>query len=183
VSRKLAARLPTRAEALPVFSIFVFLIYSWALYRMFWYMPSWLEYLSIGSILIIAAYTLGFALIESVVMMGAALFLCLIFPARLFRQQFVAQGSALALALGAGAYLVQRQVSMIYDWKVWQVYAGIGAVLAAMIILILVTAWLFRRFSRLPHLLCAFAERMTIFAVLYIPLGVIGLVVVIIRNL
>ncbi len=183
VTSWLASRRPSRAETWPVFSIFAFLVFSWALYRMFWYVPSWIEYLSLGNILVIAAYTLGFALLESGMMLGLILLLCLALPPRWFRQQFTAQASALALVLGGGAYLIQRQVSMIYDWTTGMIYAGVSGGLIGVVIFVLVSAWLFRRFSNLPRLVCAFAERMTIFGLLYTALGVLGLIVIIFRNL
>lgn len=177
------SRLPHRAELLPVYSILLFLSGSWALYRFAWYLPSWMEYLSIPSLLVMAAYTLGYVLLECALMLGLVVLVSLAFPRRVFRSQFVALGSTLALALGAGAVLVQRQVSMIYDWEVWQVFAYAGAVLVGMVLLILLAAWLFRRFPPLLRLVNSFAERMSVFAYVYIPLGIIGLAVVAIRNL
>lgn len=178
-----SARLPTRRELLPVFSVLVFLVYSWALYRFSWYLPSWIEYLSIGSILIIAAYTVGFALVESTLVLGLFVLACAVLPPRVFRDQFAAQGSLLALASGAGAVLVQRQVSMIYRWEVWQVFAYSAAALLGCLALVLFSAWAFKRYQRLLNLANTLAERMTIFAYLYVPLGLLGLFVVILRNL
>ena len=177
------SRLPQRAELLPVYSILLFLAGSWALYRFSWYLPSWMEYLSVGSVLVIAAYTLGYVLLEGALMLGLVVLASLVFPWHVFRSQFVAQGSTLALALGAGAVLVQRRVSMIYNWEIWQIFAYIGAVLIGCVLLILLAAWLYRRFPRLLGLVNSFAERMTVFAFIYIPLGIIGLAVIMIRNL
>jgi hypothetical protein len=174
--------MPPRKDIFPVYAILVFLIFSWALYRFFWYLPSWLEYLSIPSILIILSYSLAFALLESLVMMGFFVLLALALPKAMFRRQFVAQGSLLALALGAGAYLIQRQVSMIYRWEPWQVGAVAAGILAGILILLGVSAVLFQRLPRLVPIAESFAERMTVFAIVYLPLSVIAWVVVIIRN-
>jgi hypothetical protein len=183
VNKFLSSRLPSRAEVFPVFSILAFLVYSWALYRLFWYLPSWLEYMSIPGVLIIAAYTLAFALFESLVMFGLLLLFCLAFPERFFRRCFVAQASLLALSWGAGAVLIQRQVSFIYRLENWQVGALLLAALAASVSIVLLGAWVFRRFDRLRRLVEDISERMTIFAMLYIPLGLIGVIVVLVRNL
>jgi hypothetical protein len=86
-------RLPPKNEIFPVYAILVFLIFSWALYRFFWYLPSWLEYLSLPAVLVVLSYSLAFALFESLVMMGVFLLLNLCLPAALFRRHFVAQGS------------------------------------------------------------------------------------------
>lgn len=177
------SRMPRRGELLPVYSTLLFLSGSWALYRFAWYLPSWMEYLSVPSLLVMAAYTLGYVLLESAVMLGLVVLVSLAFPRSVFRSQFVAVGCTLALALGAGAVLVQRRVSIIYDWEIWQVAAYSAAVLVGVVLLILLVAWLYRRFPRLLSLVNSLAERMTIFAYLYVPLGIIGLAVVIIRNL
>jgi hypothetical protein len=36
-SSSLKAKLPTRPEALAVFSVIVFIVFSWTLYRVFWW--------------------------------------------------------------------------------------------------------------------------------------------------
>lgn len=166
-----------------MFSILIFLVSGWALYRFFWYLPSWLQYLSIGSVLIIAAYTLGFSLLESLVMLGLIVLFSVVFPRRIFRDWFVAQGSLLALASGVGAVLIQRRVSMIYDWEAWQVWVFCGSVLLMLLLLVLVNAFLLLRYPFLPAFVNAFAQRMTVFSIVYVPLGILGLVVVILRNI
>lgn len=181
--KRIASRLPSRAEVYPVYSILAFLVYTWALYRMFWYVPSWLEYLSITGVLVIAAYTLAFALFESLVMLGLLLLFCLAFPERLFHRYFVAQASLLALAWGAGAVLIQRRVSFIYRLEAWQVAVLLLAALAGSISIILLGAWIFHRSERLRRVLESTGDRMTIFAMIYIPLGLTGLSVVLVRNL
>ena len=180
---KLQAKLPTRPELWPVFSILLFIVCSWGLYRAFWYVPSWLEYLSVWSILIIFAYVLAFGLFESVMLLGLPLLFSLSLPVRRFREQFVVQGSALALALCGGAVLVQRRVGFIYNLENWQLLALPLLALLGLIILSLILSFLFERFKALARLLQAFAERMTVFGYLYAVLGLAGLVVVILRNL
>ena len=176
-------RFPSCAEMLPVFSVLVFLSFSWALYRFFWYLPSWLEYLSIGGVLVIAAYTLGFALVDASFAFGLVLAYGLLLPWKVFRERFVAQGSALALALGAGAVLVQRQGRLIYRWEAWQVFAYAGAALAGLLAVALLSGWVCRRLPFVQRLAESFAERMTVFAYLYLPLGALGLLVAIGRNI
>jgi hypothetical protein len=51
------------------------------------------------------------------------------------------------------------------------------------ILLVPIFSFMFKRFNMLSRLALAAAERMTIFAYLYVPLGLIGLLVVVARNL
>lgn len=179
----LSARLPSRQETLAVFSVVVFVVFSWTLYRAFWWLPSWLEYLNVWSVLILFAYILAFALFESLVVMGLLLLLCWMLPKRYFKDQFVAQGSALTAILGIGGYLIQRDVSRIYKLELWQTLAYPLLALIGIIAFIITTSFVFKRIGLLTRLALAVAERMTIFAYLYVPLGLIGMLVVIARNL
>lgn len=179
----LRRRLPTRAASWPVLSVFLFLVNSWALYRLFWYLPSWLEYLSLPRVLVIGAYALAWGLLESLALWILTLIISAMLPARWFREQFAPQGALIGLAAGLGAFLVQRQVSMIYKWEIWQVWAYTGLALAALFGGILLVGYLLRRYPRLLALATALAERMTVFGYIYLPLGILGLGWVLVRNL
>ena len=179
----LKSRLPSRSEALSVLSIFVFFVFSWTLYRTAYYTPSWLEYLSVWSILIIVAYVLGFALFESLCLLALAVVFSLFFPPRLFKQQYALQGSALAAAVSVGAVLLQRKINLVYRLELWQLVAYPLVFLLAVVLLVFLLDFLFRRFPRLSRLVAALLERMLIFVYIYVPLGVLGLLVVLIRNI
>lgn len=183
LSNNLKAKLPSRHEALAVFSVIVFIVFSWALYRTFWWIPSWLEYLSIWSILIIIAYVLAFALFESLTMMGLMVLLGLLLPRRALKEQFIVQGSALAVALGLGAFLIQRDVGVIYNLELEQTFLYPALILVGVVLVVYFSSFLFRKIPRLSRLTLAVAERMTVFVYLYIPLGLIGVLVVVARNL
>lgn len=182
-SNSLKARLPTRQEALAVFSVIVFIVFSWTLYRVIWWVPSWLEYLSIWSILIILAYVLAFALFESLAVFSLIVFLGLLFPKKYFKDQFIVQGSALSALLGVVAFLVQRKISLIYRLELWQTLTYPALILIGVIALVPIISIVLKRINLLSRLALVIAERMTIFAYLYVPLGLIGALVVIARNL
>jgi hypothetical protein len=180
---QLRARLPGRAELLPVFAVFSFFTFSWSLYRMFWYVPGWLEYLSIWKVLVIAAYVLMAALLEAAVMAGLVSLLSLAFPRRLFKDLFVLQGCALAALTGLGAVLIQRKINLVYRLEIWQMALYPAILLVMIIAFVLLMAWALQRFPLMSRLGAALAERMTIFAYLYAPLGLLGMLVVLVRNL
>lgn len=179
----LRSKLPSRQEGLLVLSIAVFIVFSWMLYRFFYQVPSWLGYLSVWGVLVIAAYALSFALVESLAFMGFILLLSLVFPARHFKEKFVAQGSTLTLAVGAGAVLLQRKINILSRLEVWHILVFAFAFLILLALLVFISSLLFERFQFLTRLVHAVAERMTLFTYLYVPLGLLSLVVVILRNL
>jgi hypothetical protein len=51
------------------------------------------------------------------------------------------------------------------------------------VLVVYFSSFLFRKIPRLSRLTLAVAERMTVFVYLYIPLGLIGVLVVVARNL
>jgi len=163
--------------------VILFIVYSWTLYRTFWWVPSWLEYLSVWGVLVIIAYALAFALLESLALMGVISVLSLVLPRRIFKDQFILQGSTLSLALGVGAFLIQRNVGVIYRLELEQTLLYPALILVGVVLLAFIFSFLFRKIGLLSRLALMAAERMTIFVYLYVPLGLIGLLVVVVRNL
>ncbi|MBN1149091.1 MAG: hypothetical protein JXA78_17665 [Anaerolineales bacterium] len=177
------SKLPTRQEILPVFSSLAFIFFSWTLYRMFYQAPSWLYYLGAWDVLILAAYVLAFALFESLAALGFITLLCVLLPARRLKDQFAIQGSTAALLIGVGAVALQRKIGLIYKLELWQMLIYPLLALALLVILVLAASYAYERFRPLARLASALAERMTVFAYLYTPLGLLALVVVLLRNL
>ena len=82
---RLRARLPSQNQVFLVFSVIVFVVFSWTLIREFFQVPSWLKYMVLGDILVITAYILAFALFESLLVLGFLLMLSGVFPVKIFR--------------------------------------------------------------------------------------------------
>ena len=161
----------------------VFIVFTWTLYRMFYQVPSWLFYMDFGGVLVISAYILAFALFESLVLLGFVMLISLLLPPKFFREHFVAQGSAIMVLLGGGAYLLQRKIGLIYRLTSQQLIIYPIIILVVLLLLILLLAFIFARFNTLPILINRFAEWMTVFGYIYVPISLIGLSVVLIRNL
>ena len=179
----LRARLPSRQQVFPVFSVILFIVFSWTLIREFFQVPSWMKYQSLGDILVITAYILAFALVESLLVLGFLYLLSLVFPVKIFRDKFIAQGCTLVLAAGVGAVLLQENIDLVYHLKVKELIFYPLVILLGLVILVYALAFVFDRLSAIPHLITTIADSMTVFAYLYVPLGLIALVVVIVRNL
>jgi len=180
---QILTRLPTKQDSLAVFSFFVFFIYTWALYRMAWYLPSWLYSLNLGNILIILAYVLAYCLFESLAMMAFLLFLSIIIPTRFFGERFMAQGSSVAALVSIGAVFAQRKIGLIYNLDHMVLILFSVAIPLLFLLLIFSSYLIFNKFRILANWVNALAERMTVFAFVYVPLSIIGLVVVLVRNL
>ena len=88
VQQFIKLKLPTRQEVLPVFSVIIFFVFTWTLYTMFYYLPSWLGDMYTRDILILSTYSFAFALLESLIVLGVMVVLALLLPARFFKDKF-----------------------------------------------------------------------------------------------
>ncbi len=181
--QRLTSRLPSWGQILPVFSTIVFVVFSWTIYHLFWQMASWLYTLSLLNVLILAAYILSFALVESLALLGVLFALSLIFPPRTFRDKFIEVGIALLLLFSVGAILMQGRLEIIPKMDLQMLLGTIVLGLLAITICVDVTSWLIDRIPFLSRQLNGFADRMTVFTYIYVPLSLAGWVVVILRNL
>jgi hypothetical protein len=179
----LQARLPARHAIAPVFSVVAFFAFSWSLYRMFYWLPSWLYYLNLRDIFWLACYVVSYCLFESLAMLGLMLLLCLVFPRRVLRDQFVTVGSVIAGTLGVAAFLLQRKIGLLLRIETEIFFLAPVVVIVVLVIYIFVIAWLLRRFQVLTRLIAALADRMTVFLYFYVPLGLLGALLVLVRNI
>jgi hypothetical protein len=181
--RKIKSKLPTRQEVFAVFSVAVFITFTWAIYRMFYQVPSWLFYLNLNNILTISAYVVGFAFLESAFLLGFLIILPIVYPERYFKKKFVAQSSIILLALTIGALLYQQNIGMLKKWGLVELILFMAAFLASVTSLIVIFSHLFDRFTRFKGIIDAMAERLTVFSLIYLPMGILGLVIMFARNI
>jgi hypothetical protein len=173
-------RFPRWAQIIPVFGVIVLVIYTWTLMWFFWEVPSWLYYLRTGELLVLLAYAFATNLAESLVVLCGPLLLALLLPKKWFSDVFVARGAAVSLAGLGSAIFVAEQFS---DKNTYPAFWLKIPILAAAAVAIGVIAYLCGRIGLVRRLLEALADRVSIFAYVAAPLGVISLVVVGIRLL
>jgi hypothetical protein len=181
--QRLKAKVPNRKEVFTVFSIALFLSCTWSIYRLFFQVPSWLFYLNISEILTITAYVMAFTLLESAFLLGFLVLLPIVYPRKLFAQKFVAQSSIILLVLTTGALFYQQNVGMLKKWGLIELILFILGFLVTITLLIVTFSYLLDRFARLKKFLDAFADRLTVFSLIYLPLSIIGFAVMLIRNI
>ena len=148
---------------------------------MFWTLPSWLGDMNVWRMLDLAAYILSFTFMESIFLLLGMLLLVFLLPARFFRERFVAQGSVLIVLLGVGAYFAQPQLGDLRTLRNLYLAAIPLLFLAGLIMLIILLSFVFARFEKLANILTTFAERMTIFSYIYLPLGILSLLFTIVK--
>jgi hypothetical protein len=154
-------------------------LYTWTLLNFFYEAPGWLMFLAPGEVMGILAYALGSTLLESLLILLLLVVLAVLLPGQWFRDRFVAQGTVLVLLVGLWSVVFQLIYASTRKWDsdkmlLWSVLFLLSTVISALLV---------HRLKVLEKVVSALVERLTVFLYFYVPLGLLGLVVVAIRNL
>jgi hypothetical protein len=175
----LEGRVPPRSEVAPVFATVVFPVFGWSIIWFFERLPDWLPFLPLWDILSIFAYTQALALLESTLLLLFLIILASLLPAPWLRARFAVQGSAIAFMLVFWTILFQLIFEpIIRTWNVGEFILWFGLALISIIL----ACVLVHRSRRLAKVVGGLADRMTVLLYIYVPLGLIGLTVVVLRN-
>lgn len=176
--KSLIHRLPARTEITPVFDFLVFAVFTWAMRAFFTELPSLLLYYGSGDVFGVFSYMMAFALLESLLVMALLLGVAMILPGTWLRQGFSRKAAVIVLVVAA--VMVYLQSILTFQLPSWQETAvGAGAAMLFFFTLLILLA----KTERFRNLFDDVLERFKIFSMIYLPLGVIGLVVATLRNL
>ncbi len=163
---------------LAVLGAAMFVVFSWSIRGFLFVFPSRVMYFRAWEVFSIFMYMMAFALAESLLVMGGLTALSMALPAGWLRQGFAYKGLLILLVGTAAAIGYQRALGDELPPKetllLW---------MAAPFFLLLGLLALPHFFPRLGVFLASLAERFTVFAYLYLPVGLLGLLVVLFRNL
>jgi|YNPBryBLVA2012_1023415.scaffolds.fasta_scaffold02103_6 hypothetical protein len=163
---------------LAVLGAAMFVVFSWSIRGFLFVFPSRVMYFRAWEVFSIFMYMMAFALAESLLVMGGLTLLSAVLPAGWLRQGFAYKGLLILLVGTAAAIGYQRALGDDLPPKetllLW---------MAAPLFLLLGLLALPHFFPRLGLFLTSLAERFTVFAYLYLPLGFLGLLVVLLRNI
>ena len=171
-------RLPPFHEILSFYAVIVFLVYSWTLLAFFWKVPSWRYYLGTGDILVILAYTLASKLLESMLILCIFLLAGFVLPAGWLSNKFVVHGSLVIFSftfwvtlfdLNSVAHSLTQQDVLSFMFG-FPLMATLGILLADR--------------TPLVHKLMVFVgNQLIVFLYLWLPLSLVGILIVILRIL
>jgi len=182
-AEKLRTKLPDRKELLPVFSTILFFVFTWALYIIIYYLPSWLGELTAGDILVTAAYLLSFTLFESLFVLGVIVLLCIVLPTRIFKRDFIPQSFTLITLASLAAYFLHPRLNDMLSLDLTNLTILMIATLAGILVLIIMQSFVYKHLPGLKLSINTLADRMTIFAYFYLPLGLLSLFIVTLKIL
>lgn len=176
---KLKNRLPPFEAILPVYAVIAFMVFSWTIVSFLWKLPSWIQFLNLGDILVVFAYSMTSALLESLAILGILLLACLLLPARWMRDVFVTRGTTAAV-FGFGSI-------MLYMYRYSEIgYSFISSLflwsLAGLAVAILMT-FLSTHIRGMVRAAAWVSDRLIVFLFLFVPISLVSLLVVIYRNI
>jgi hypothetical protein len=173
------AKLPATSEILAVWGVTALALYGWTLTFFIWTLPSWEHFMTAGDLLPILLYSLPLNLLESLLVLAAALAACLCLPAAWYRERFVAIASLSILGgLGYCMCLASR-LNMQRSFPQYLAFNASIPILAA----IFFAAGVLSHVRVLRRGLEDFADRAIIFLYILIPLSLLALLAAAVRNL
>ena len=187
LSRSIRNRLPARSDTLHVFGVVLFVVYGWSIRGFLFKVPSFALYFGLPSDLAVLSYMFAFALVESAMFMAALLLLAAILPARVLKQGFAYKSFIIVMVAAAASITFEAwyRVDFFKDMMVGMNYMVAPFIIGIVVSILLLAAlfWGFHEWPRLQRYASFVMEQLSIFTYIYVPLGLLGLVVVLIRNL
>lgn len=173
-----ASRFPSQKQLTSVYAIAVVFVYAFSIVRFFWRLPSLLNSLTMGQIGVMFSYMIVTNLIESLILVVLPIGFSLILPRKWFFEQFTAKG-ALFLLLLLGYFLyVSQFINTEQDFP-YEYFR----ILPIVFLIILVLVFILSRIKFLETILEWIADKLEVFLIISIPISVMALLVVLIRNL
>jgi len=171
-------RLPEFQSIVQVYAVIAVMLAGWTITAFLWKLSAWLLLLTLGEVFTIFAYAMAANFLESIIIMLLLLTACIVLPASVLRDQFVARGSILSIGL-VGSLMV-----FVGSLMQFGIERGLLLLIAPLFVLILM-AFLLQRVSKLHRIrsiAVSFSDRVVVFLYLLVPLFAVASIYVILRN-
>lgn len=170
-------KIPKSEDIASVYAVIVIMIYFPTINIFFWKFPSWILSSTLGDIFAIYSYMVTINFLESLLVFVALLVLCIVLPRKWFYDHFVSRGASLViLTLGFFIYLGRSmQPGMLFPWNLIHQLPLIS-------LLIVMLVFLLDKISFLQKILKETANRFIVFLYISIPISILSLLVVVVRN-
>ncbi len=180
-------RLPVRRDVLLVFGVVLFAVFGWSIRGFLYKLPAFSLYFGLGANLAVLSYMLAFALLESLVVTAVLILAASLLPSGWLRAGFAYKSFLIILVATIAIILFEayyrsdflKDIMAGYTYMFPPFIAGLLGSLLVLTGLL----WLFHRYQRLQGYVIYAVEQISLFTYIYVPLGLVGLVVVMVRNL
>jgi len=171
-------RFPKREEILSVFGGVVFIVFSWSIRGFLYIFPSLILRHSVGETLSVLCYMLAFSLFESLFLIGGELLVSMFLPRKWFLEGFAYKGFISILVFTIAMIVLKNNLTNNLP-PVNILYLGFAIAISFIVVMF----FLLDKVAVFRKTLLAIEERLQVFVYIYVPLGILGIVVVVFRNL
>jgi hypothetical protein len=161
------------------FGAIAFPVHVWAIINILYILPAWLLRFSIWELAGAIGYPLVDAFLESCLLWIGLVALSFMLPKKWLSDKFVAMSSSMVWLLAAWAVLVQFIYKSILQWRFEQVLLGLLLVTFSFCLVY----WMVQKYGRLEGWFKSLAQNLSVLSFFYVIFDLLGLAVVIIRNL
>ncbi len=175
---KLLSRLPAFDQILSAYAVVAFMLFAWSLLWFFWNVPSWLHFMNLSVLFATLSYAVAASFLEGLTFLALLLIVAFILPSTWFRDHFAARGAAVTVSLLG--LIMLRDYWIVSEYYLLKPMATFGLVL---VILTAILLFLTVKFSWMAKALSVLADRLTIFLYLFVPLAILSILNVLLRNL
>jgi hypothetical protein len=178
--RWLFKNLASKSDYLSLFLVCLFPIQVWGLVNLFYNVPSLVLEMKAWEFAGVISYVFSFALFESLVVFGLVFILSLIVPRRYFSDRLLATGSVLIFF----ATVATVMNHLHYVWKIpsSQLDSWTWKWAAASLAATGITLWGMWRSEKLSLIIRSGAERLGVLSTFYLAVDLIGVLIVVVRN-
>jgi hypothetical protein len=156
-----------------IFVYCAFPVHVWVLVNMFRDVPSWVLYMPGSEIVGMVGYTLSFALFETLFALVLAIMIGMVIPKRWVVDKYIPMISLWLVELAVMAVVFQHYIiAYLAKRTIVMVFAGI----------LVVSSLILLRFPKIGDLFRWIADRLVLLSFIYIFFDVLGVLVVILRN-
>ena len=174
-------RLPKLSAILQVYAVIAVMLSGWTITAFLWKLSAWLLILSIGEIFVIFSYAMMANLLESLVVLGLLLLICVCLPPRIFRDDFVVRGTILSIGLiGSLMAFIGFQMGFGLDSE-FLLFLGPSIVLS-LTVFVLALSSKSRSARSIRSAVLWVSDRLTVFLFILLPLFIISSAYILIRN-
>jgi hypothetical protein len=171
-------RFPRRSEITAVFGVAVFMCFTWTMIGFFNKLSSFILYLTLGEIANIFAFMMAFALLESLVVAGLLVLLSAVLPSRWLKEGFAFKGFVILFVATVTAILFQKALRDHFPSpQMLLTYSVLPLLVIALLL------WIVQTRPKIQNILLSVQDRILIMLFIYVPIGLLGLMVVMARNL
>jgi hypothetical protein len=151
------------------------MLFAWSILQFFWYLPSWLYFMRPADLIGVFSYIMVSSFIEGLAFLFLLLLLSFLPPQKYFRDEFAVYGTSISLCVIG---LIMARVVLYNIFEMAIPYFKTLLILSPIIVSFLAIV-----IRPVRQALLWLSDRLIVFLYLLVPLSVLSLLVIVVRNI